>query len=162
MPSFDAHISQNKRNLNFLGIINEHAPDHPDWQVTVCFYSALHLVNAHLAYFGLHFRNHNDVEYRINFENQTSPAKLPEKVFIAYKKLRALSRRARYLVNEKGGKQDNETVAFTYDKHLARAGRHLDTILQFFQGQYNLHFNTITLQCSELKKGECHFISVSD
>ena len=74
-------------------------PSQFDWQVTICFYTAVHLINCHLANFGLQYRKHKDVKDALN-PYTISPAKLPEDEYSAYISLQSLSRRSRYLVNE--------------------------------------------------------------
>ena len=135
MPKFEDHIAQSKRNLTFLEIINNNAPAHLDWQVTVCFYTALHLVNAHLAHFGMQYRSHTDVKFHINPENVTSLMRLPEDIYLAYEALFSNSRRSRYLVNQKDNNLKSETMAFTSGKHLGKAIRHLNTICLYFSQQ---------------------------
>ena len=92
MPRYEDHIKQVNSNLQFLQKINQNAPDHLDWQVTVCFYSALHLVNAHLATLNLQYRNHTDVRDIINPYNKLSLGKLPEDEFVSYDSLFSNSR----------------------------------------------------------------------
>jgi uncharacterized protein (UPF0332 family) len=100
LASFENHISQAKRNLQFLQEINQNIENYIDWQVTVCFYSALHLVNAHLSQYGLQYRRHSDVKHALNPKVQASPSKLPENEYVAYVTLQMLSRRSRYLEND--------------------------------------------------------------
>jgi hypothetical protein len=68
MPQFADHIKQANSNFLFLKSVNQTSPAHVDWQVTVCFYTALHLVNAHLAKYNQQFRNHTDVKDAIIHE----------------------------------------------------------------------------------------------
>ena len=44
MPQFEDHVKQAQHNLKFLENINAGNYDCVDWQVTTCFYTALHLV----------------------------------------------------------------------------------------------------------------------
>lgn len=150
MPRYEDHITQVKSNLNFLKTINEHAPNHLDWQVTTCFYTALHLVNAHLATLNLQYRSHTDVRDIINPYKTLSLGKLPEDEFVAYDSLFSYSRRACYLVNQKDNKLKTEDVFFTYDKHLAKSIRHLEVICQFFDTKYNLNLPVIPIKCTHL------------
>jgi hypothetical protein len=46
---FEENIAQAKSNLNFLETVNQKIGNYYDWQVTICFYTAGHLVNAHLT-----------------------------------------------------------------------------------------------------------------
>ena len=49
MASFQEHIAQANRNLDFLEQANQSLNTFWDWQVTAAFYVCVHLVNAHLA-----------------------------------------------------------------------------------------------------------------
>ena len=159
MAQYDDHIKQAKRNLVFLSNINNNITDCIDWQVTTCFYTAVHLVNAHLSKFALQYRNHTDVKDALNPENQLSLTKLPESEYIAYIKLQSLSRRSRYLVEE-GDRNLNATQAFiTYDKHLGKAIRHLNILIIYFSTKYTTEFDTINLRCDSLIHSELHYIN---
>ena len=137
MPKFEEHIQQAEHNLEFLANINETIPNCIDWQITVCFYTALHLVNAHLSKFGHQYRKHTDVQHAINPEVQISPSKLPEDEYVAYTALQQLSRRSRYLVNEKDSKLKETAAARTYDTHLSKAIKHLDRLSHYFSVKYD-------------------------
>jgi hypothetical protein len=145
LASFDEHIQQVKTNLSFLHTINQYAGKQFDWQVTVCFYTALHLVNAHLSRHNLQYRKHHDVNHALNPHVQLSISKLPEDQYEAYIGLQRLSRRSRYLVNEKDSNINSPNASFTYDKHLCKAIRNLDSLLRYFGSQYNLTFTPIVL-----------------
>ena len=153
MPSFEEHITQVNRNLNFLTNINNSISDCCDWQITVCFYSALHTVNAHLSQFDLQYRKHSDVNHAINSYTY-SPGRLPEDIYIAYMSLQSLSRRSRYLVNEKDNKLKEERAFLIFEKHLAKGFRHLDLILNYFNTLYKLNIQGGSLKCTEIKKKE--------
>lgn len=157
MARYEDHILQVNRNLHFLASINGVVSDCYDWQVTVCFYSALHLVNAHLSKYGLQYRKHKDVNYAVNFENRTSPARLPEDQYLAYMALQSLSRRSRYLVNEKDRQGSDAIAHFTYDKHVVRSLRHLNRLLEYFEALYQTGVNPIAVVCDELKPGELRY-----
>jgi hypothetical protein len=161
VPKFDDHILQARKNLNFLKIINQTATDHPDWQVTVCFYTALHLVNAHLSHFGLQYRNHTDVRDFINPFRLASVGKIPEDEYTAYESMFALSRRARYLVNTKDDKLKTDDAALTYEVHLAKSIRHLERLCNYFDKKYALGLDKIPIRCSNLKnKSEFTFFDL--
>lgn len=162
MATFDEHVQQARRNLNFLSAINENSsvPDCVDWQVTVCFYAALHLVNAHLATFSLQYRSHIDVKQALNPKVVVSLSKLPDDEYTAYVALQTLSRRARYLVNEKDGQIGAVAAAYTNEKHLARAIRHLDRLTLYFQNRYKLSLPIIGLQCLGVKQTELRFFQM--
>lgn len=153
MPSFEEHITQVSRNLQFLTSINNTVSDCCDWQITVCFYSALHIINAHLSKFELQYRKHSDVNYAINFAS-FSPGRLPEDVYIAYMSLQSLSRRSRYLVNEKDNKLREEKAFLIFEKHLAKGFRHLDLLLNYFNTLYKLNIQGGSLRCAEIKRKE--------
>jgi len=58
LAQFDEHIQQANHNLQFLSFANQAGSAYYDWQVTICFYTALHLVNAHLSLFNMQYRKH--------------------------------------------------------------------------------------------------------
>ena len=153
MPNYKDHIFQARHNLSFLEEIDK-LTDFPDWKVTVCFYTSLHLINSHLAQFNIQYRKHTDVKNAINPYNLASPTKLPEDEYIAYEALRSLSRRSRYLINEKDNKLKGIQPHFTYDKHYAKAIRHLDKLLKYFDNKFDLKVSSIKISCSEISKSE--------
>jgi hypothetical protein len=154
MAQFADHIRQVERNLKFLESINSTTKDCYDWQVTVCFYTSLHLVNAHLSKHNMQFRTHNDVNFALNFTRELSPAKMPEDEYIAYTSLQTLSRRSRYLVNEKDSQIGSPQAFFTYEKHVAKAIRHLDCLLSYFKKLYSIELSNINISCMEIKRKE--------
>ncbi len=129
-----------------------------DWQVTVCFYAALHLVNAHLATFNLQYRSHTNVKQALNPEKAISPSKLPEEEYVAYTALQMLSRRSRYLVNEKDGQIGATSAAYTNEKHLAKAIRHIDRLANYFRQRYELPLPVIEVHCSGIKQEELKYM----
>lgn len=161
MASFSEHISQAKRNLKYLKESNSKIEGCWDWQVTVCFYVAVHLINAHLAKKAdLHYRSHSAVENAINPYNQLSTTKLDDNTFLSYRKLRNFSRRSRYMINDK--EEDSSTQAFqTYDKHFCKSVHHLDVLLQFVTNEYQEEFDCFELTCLGLKNGMKHFKETS-
>lgn len=58
MPALHRHLPQAERNESAADAIASLPDRHPDWEVTMLFYSALHYVDAFLATRGLHPRNH--------------------------------------------------------------------------------------------------------
>lgn len=156
MASFDQHIKQSLKNVSVLQGINSNVPDSWDWQVTTSFYSALHLVNAHLASVAnLHYRTHKDVKNALF--SQTSPAKIPEDIYLSYAKLELLSRRARYLCTDNANSTDDNHGFLTYDKHLKKALHHLDVIIDFFSKKYNLTYPCLDLDCLEILKSNLKY-----
>lgn len=156
MATFEEHISQAKRNLEFLQSINEHCNSHWDWQTTVCFYSALHLINSHIVKkTNNHYRSHEQVNDAIN-PYKISPSKLSEEIYTTYIKLQWLSRRSRYLISEYKENKDSRAF-FTSDKHLAKAIRLLDLLLRFFATEYKIEFTNHKMNCSRLSMDDLSF-----
>jgi hypothetical protein len=151
VATFQEHINQANCNIAFLQSINNAIDNCIDWQVTVAFYTALHLVNAHISSNGLQYRRHTDVKDVLNPYNKLSLLKLPEDEYAAYVSLQSLSRRARYLVSEKDGNIETKTAFLTYEKHLAKAFKHLDLLMQYFTAKYSFILPVIDVKCSELK-----------
>ncbi|NBC83750.1 MAG: hypothetical protein GVY19_10245 [Bacteroidetes bacterium] len=160
MPKFEEHLAKSKDNLQFLENICKNESAYWDWKVTVCFYTALHLINAHIANkTGQHYRSHEEVENAINFDNQLSLCALSQNDYLAYKKLNALSRRSRYLVNE--NLHDKRTSAFfTYDKHFKRAVKYLNTLMEYFNNEYQPDFKKIEIKCIELNNTDLKYFKV--
>ena len=163
MAEFSDHIQQSLKNLGFLQQINERINDCYDWQVTVSFYVALHIVNAHLSHADLQYRKHVDVKNILNPHNKLSTLRLPDDEYVSYMSLQSLSRRSRYLVNEQ--KLNDNLPAFTNEKHLIKAIKNLDTIIKFFSEKYKLDIPNIKIKCvhrintTELKMQHFEFIS---
>lgn len=154
MAQFDDHIQQARKNLAFLSSINQTVPDCLDWQVTVAFYSALHLVNAHLARHGMSYRKHVDVKDALNPEKSLSVTKLPEDIYVSYITLQSLSRRARYLVEEKDSNLRSNQAFYIYDKHLSKAIKHLNKLIVHFSELYKLQFQKYLITCMGIKENE--------
>lgn len=161
MASFDEHIKQAQGNLSFLSAVNNRIESHWDWQVTVCFYTAVHLINAHIAKkSNQHYRSHELVNNSINPFNQTSLTRLSEERYTSYMKLQNLSRRARYLCHDDPANRDQKAF-LTYDKHFSKAIFHLDKLLSFMKQEYSVEFNAIKLQCVELKNRQFDFFEIT-
>ncbi|MDP2541613.1 hypothetical protein CSC81_09870 [Tenacibaculum discolor] len=155
MGNFNEHINHSIDNLNFLSKVNETINDRWDWQVTICFYTALHLINAHIVdKTGRNYLSHSQVEDAINPYATLSVSKLDEDTYKSYKKLFQLSRRSRYLLNEnfnKGGIVDIQRACLTYDKHFRKSIYHLDIIMNYMSSNYNVNFSKCEIDCIELK-----------
>ncbi len=157
MASFEEHILQTRKNLSFLSKINNECNEYWDWQVTTCFYIAVHLVNAHIAKkSNQHYRTHSEVKNALNPYVDLSLTKLEEKEYLAYSKLMNLSRRARYLCHDN---TDNKSVDchLTYDVHFRKSLKNLDILLNFFSKEYKLTFDILEIKCQELKNSELDF-----
>lgn len=148
MPDFKDHIHQAKNNLEVLEFVNT-SGKYYDWQVTLCFYSALHFVNAHLAKCNnSHYRTHMQVDEAINPNIALSVSRLDEDTYVAYTSLFKLSKRSRYMVNENPANKDTQAF-FTHEPHLKRAIKHLDTVLNYFNSKYNIGLQNIILRLPE-------------
>jgi len=149
MADFQAHIKQAKKNLKTLSEVSQKVDDTWDWQVTVSYYVAVHLMNARLAdKLNLHYKTHKDV--KIALYNSNLPCKVPDDIYTAYVSLENLSRRARYLCHEDAS-LSNETGFYTFDRHLKKALAKLDILLNYFIKEYNLTFEKSGINCLDIK-----------
>jgi len=133
LGTFNEHIKQSRKNL--------------------LFYSALHLINAHIAKkTGNNYLSHKTVDTAINPYNDLSVSKLDEETYVSYITLFNLSRRSRYLLNESGKTNDAiQTACATYSVHLKKAVRHLEVIIDFIKNDYNETFPKTEIKCIDLK-----------
>ena len=155
MPETNAHIKRAESNFSFLNFIKD--SDFNDWKVTATFYTALHIINAFIYdKVKLSYRTHKKVEEAIN-PYSMSPCKLDEDTYSSYQSLFSLSKRSRYMISEKKANNSNETHLI-YDKHVARAYRHLDTILKKFP-QYSKNIKKIEINNIEIKENELTFFN---
>ena len=137
MASFNEHINQSKHNfLFFEKVINMDKTNYLDWCVTICFYVSVHLINAHIAQrANLHYKSHYEVEREINPYNK-SICSLNKFVYLSYKKLSMLSRRARYLLKES---DNNEVAHYIRDEHMIKALKHLDSLITYFCKEHSIN-----------------------
>jgi hypothetical protein len=108
----------------------------------------------------MQYRKHVDVKDAINPRNSESVrsgSALDENEYLAYVKLQSLSRRSRYLVNEKDDNLGSKQAYLTFDIHFARALRHLNTLVIYFKKKYQLSIDPIAISCPEIKQGELSF-----
>ena len=154
MASFEEHLNQAERNLRFLELINSNGfNEYLDWQVTACFYVVVHLANGHIAQAeDKHYRTHNQVLSSLN-PYEGSPAKLPSEAFIAYDRLRDLSRRSRYMVSDRSANKSTN-MYLTTTRHLSKAIRHLDTFIKFMHGTYQINLPQITFVTDAVRQNE--------
>lgn len=137
MAIYKEHLAQAKSNLQFLGLINTNCSSHIDWQVTTCFYTAVHLINGFLAQeSNLHFNSHDRVKDAVSPDSINAGTKLDEQTYLAYVKLRNLSRRSRYLCNADNPQEDVEKAHFILEKHFVKAFVHLDKLMNYFYAKY--------------------------
>lgn len=151
MADFIDHIAKVTHNLKILQEVNK-INDSCDWQITICYYTSVHLIDGYLAREGnLHFMSHGLVDSAINPFNQLAVHKLDEELYLCYEKLSNLSRQSRYLCSEQKNKR-NDNPEKTYSssqKHLKKAIINLDKLLRFFSKKYDLNIDKVTLICTE-------------
>jgi len=156
MANFLAHIAQAKRNLSFLGSINRNNNDNWDWQVTVSFYTAVHLISALIADTNnLHYDSHTDTLAAINPAANGAQIGITEDIYLAYRKLFNDSIRSRYLTvhrDEKAADYSVETAYITHSKHFKKCIVRLNTILNFISDRYQTEFPETDIDCIDLRK----------
>ena len=123
-----------------------------DWQITLCFYSALHLIKSHLAHNKVTARTHDDVSNFISNSQLVFAGivGVPKDVQNAYTYLYKHSREARYLFPD-GGDPDNDVAPPVFsDADLIEAVRRLNSIMKFYQSKYGNTFKktAVTLQAA--------------
>lgn len=152
MANYSEHLNKAVSNIKFLSHINLSTTDCCDWQVTVCFYTALHLINAHIVKtVNCNYLSHTKVDTAIN-PYSLSPSKIDEDTYKSYTKLYNLSRLSRYMLKE--NYNPNVKIhdgSITSDRHLKKAISHLDKVIYFFSETYGEKIPKITLNCIELR-----------
>lgn len=161
MPDFNSHLVQAKRNLRFIeDLCSSHFNNYWDWKVTACFYTAVHLIDAHIASkMRMHYTSHKQVDTVISFKNDLSPCRLDQDTYLAYASLQILSRRSRYLINM-NNLDNKETAQFTYSVHLKKAIKKLDLLMDFIDKEYNTDFHQTKIKCIELKNVKLNYFIV--
>lgn len=156
MADFSAHVVQAKSNLDFLESLNA-IPGKWDWKVTVSFYVAVHLMNAHLAIkMNKHYRSHHEVETAISPYCSIPTARINASVFPVYMALKNLSRRSRYLCAEDG--RNPQVGVLTEDRHLKKALGYLDVLLLWFSSEYTSEsFSQKAIKCPLLTQDTTYF-----
>lgn len=151
MANFEQHIEQAKHNLNVLTHLNTTLPTALDWQVTSAYYVAVHLANAVISKFGLHYRSHEKVKHAISPYNQTAlPGRFNCDAYVAYIQLENLSRRSRYLCNVETPEENGLRHA-TKAKHLRKALRTLNEVIKFMVSEHQVEFPPVFLHLDGLK-----------
>ena len=162
MATFIDHCNRAKSNhALFIKLNSENV--FLDWQVTACFYCALHLISAHLLKAGsLRCKNHSAIEKHINFQNSNSSYRLSEDDFVSYANLYMLSKRARYMSCEKDGVALDDVTYHISDKHIARAVRDLNRIIVCFENIYSQNLiNPSKINCSRIKLEKLQYFTHS-
>jgi len=132
MPAVEIHLDQARSNIIFLENICNHETKKIDWMVTVSFYSALHIINAHLKKKGgLEYVKHGATLNAINPYKQLSITKTNQDVYDAYRSLYNSSRIARYLYNPTVKSEDRIN-----NKHFKKAIKDLNTIIDYFNKEH--------------------------
>lgn len=159
MPQFESHIKQAKSNLNFLEESNIKTKNFFDWYITTIFYSAVHLINAHTVKSkDLHFNSHQKVGNAINPFNTIPICPVSEDCYNSYIALKKKSRISRYLCKDGSSDTDREKAVHVYEKDFKRSLIHLDTILTYFNEEYKVDFQQISVLSLYLKDDETkHF-----
>ncbi|MEC7754531.1 hypothetical protein [Roseivirga sp. UBA1976] len=156
MSKYDDHIAQATNNLEFLVEVNAMGNNRMDWQVTIAFYTSLHLINVHvLATTGKFYQKHIDVHFAIN-PHKHGDGQLPIEIYRSYMKLFRLSRRSRYLCSDdpKATPTMNNISHHIKPSHLAKAFRNLDKVLDFFVTKHNLKIDPSEVECDALGNSE--------
>ena len=160
MATFSEHIVQAKKNIEFLARINSHCRTYIDWQTTVCFYTALHLINAHVVKkTSQNYRTHAQVDSVINpYHRNPSPAALSPETYLQYNQIKNLSRRARYLISH----EDTVTEHRAYlmkEKHFVRSVGLLDKIVGYISREHGITIEKTAIDCEGLKKYSCAYFT---
>ena len=146
MASYRDHLAQASKNLRFLVGVNKNCNEHLDWQVTTSFYVGVHLMNAFLAQeANFHFSSHERVQNAIGPQSVIARTRLDEATYLAYIKLRNLSRRARYLCNENNPSENLGVASFILEKHFLKSFTHLDSLMTFFYKKYGHSFGAMSI-----------------
>lgn len=157
MPSFSEHIGQAKHNLKFIEELNRNVTNFWDWQVTACFYVAVHVINAHLAKeLDIHYRKHTEVFNAINPFNPTARAAIRKEEYLAFKTLNNLSRRSRYLISD-DMRDRSANVHFTQKKHFDKAIRNLDILISFANEVHKSGLPVTTINSGIPKPGAVNY-----
>jgi hypothetical protein len=164
LGQFEDHIKQSKSNLQFLSLVDQNIDNYWDWKVTVCFYTAVHLINAHIVKRSkANYLSHNKVDEFINPFSQFSPSKLDNPTYLAYQKLSNLSRRSRYLVHEDINKKtptDIVDAQATYSKHYSRAIKYLEIIIDYVCAEHKQSISATNIKCIDLNNTKLKYFNI--
>lgn len=110
MSAYGAQSTHNKNACDFLGAARS---EYVDWQITMLFYSALHLTNQYFEFRGI------PIPDRHNQRLESVRRELPD-IIEAYKNLKVLSEQSRY---EGRGRVDDISLASALKSHSEIADR---------------------------------------
>ncbi|KGO89538.1 hypothetical protein Q764_07120 [Flavobacterium suncheonense GH29-5 = DSM 17707] len=113
------------------------------------------------------YLSHTSVSDVINPTRVLSVGKIDEATYLSYTKLYQLSRRSRYLINEKvaqnkGGapQPDIQPCNLTYSTHFRKAVSHLEVVMNFMAKEYALTFSKTDLKCVDLNGMAFNYFNV--
>ena len=135
MPSFTEHIEKVKRNIDFFHSINPNGEECFDWQVTVLFYIAVHIVDAHLDRFSIHPTTHTERKENLSFDSPRTSRITSQDAWDDYMSLEGQSRKYRYDKYRGNPKQ------------LRKSCNSLESIIHYFDGLYSLKLPILNVQC---------------
>lgn len=121
MPAQRQHWLQAEHNEQFLSSLDLDQTPFLDWAITVCFYAALHYVDAYLALLGLHPSTHSEREKEVR--HRLRP------LYFHYRSLKRHSLDARY-----GAFQVDPTTVFTSNLVKGLQSRQLAAIRSYITG----------------------------
>jgi hypothetical protein len=140
----ELHLEKAIHNLKVLQHLEIHNSPYRDWQVTVCFYVALHLTRLHLwDKIGQGYESHQTAEHALEPTNLLSLARMEPKPFADYMKLSMLSRKARYLF-------DGGVPCSINEKSYCDSLRFLDSVMRYFAGKHGLELPVTPVKCPKL------------
>jgi hypothetical protein len=91
MPDEQEHLRKALRNETFAESLDLSSQPNPEWAIVACFYSAVHLVEAHFA----KFFNYNSPTHDARKKAMAKDART-KRCFSEYAHLETLSRNCRY------------------------------------------------------------------
>lgn len=148
------HLKQVEHNLSILRQINRSIGWSNDWQITVCFYTALHIISAYLSKRGVTYTSHQDTFDALNPANPLNINAIPMNIYTQYKYLSDQSRLARYLTVGAGS-----APIVLNDNHLKKAIESLDVIMKYFADNESFGFSISKIGIPILKKPLNFFVN---
>lgn len=140
-PLHKAFLEQALRNLRSLSAFSA-LPNCCDWQITVCFYTSVHLLKSHLARHNETATKHEMLKHKISDNNTVipSPCIFPERGRLAHRSLEQLSHESRYVFSDGGNPSIDVTMPIFSDGKLLEAVRKLNTVMEEYNGLYPTDF----------------------
>jgi len=157
LADFDEHVQRATDNLELFQEFNSTKPQEKKWQVTFLFYSALHLMQAHLVRCNNYAIHHSERKEKLFFGNSREFGGLEEEVYEAYIHLEKLSRRDRYMSHgtaKNAVDALNQPAAIMKHKHILQAVRDWNVVCAFFHKRYGIQMKCIKVNCLSAKKDE--------